>query len=137
LAVVLPGLDSHIFSAHFFQIHESRSNEDARPEFFFRLIYNGEALTWLVDGCPEYEHLCEVSVLTDRVLAFATRKNGGCGVNEVDGRVPEDGHQNLFGVLKKATTDHPYRTLFLSMMLSFAMGSFLTLGVMEAVGVDL
>jgi hypothetical protein len=100
------------------------------------LIYNGEVLTWLVEGCPQYFHLCAASVLTNRVLEFATRKNGGCGdVNNVvasDAGIGEPSvpKTNRFDTVKESATQHPIAFLFVSMMVSFVLSSLLTFAVM-------
>jgi len=39
----------------------------------FRLIYNGQVITHLVQGCEENQHLCDLQVLLDTVEPFATR----------------------------------------------------------------
>ncbi|KAG7337482.1 kynurenine 3-monooxygenase [Nitzschia inconspicua] len=117
------------------EIHERRSHDPSsvRPEFFFRLIYNGETLTWLVDGCPEFAHLCDVSVLTDRVLSFATRKNGGCGSNEDgDDTVPSSADDDddvairFQERLNETLVNHPIMVIVVSMITSFVVGSLLT-----------
>jgi len=38
----------------------------------FRLAYNGDVLTSRMEGCPADLELCDISVLLDRVLSFAT-----------------------------------------------------------------
>jgi ubiquitin-like domain-containing CTD phosphatase 1 len=39
--------------------------------FGFRLIYNGQVLTPLIDGCPSKSQLCDIHVLMERVKPFA------------------------------------------------------------------
>mmetsp|Transcript_6453 Transcript_6453/g.13323 ORF Transcript_6453/g.13323 Transcript_6453/m.13323 type:complete len:594 (+) Transcript_6453:145-1926(+) len=88
----------------------------------FRLIYNGNVLTWLVDGCPEYKHLCDYSVFEDRVLPFATRKHHGCGIEEGEDEEPAASSLSL-----------PTSATFLivSMASSFVIGSIVTFIIMQ------
>ena len=51
----------------------------------FRLIYDGQVLTGLIDGCPDDQHLCDISVFNNRVFEFATRKHHDCGVEDGGG----------------------------------------------------
>jgi hypothetical protein len=105
------------------------------------LIYNGNVLTWLVEGCPQYSHLCDVSLLTQRVLEFATRKNGGCGEDSNSVNATDIGNDektvaatttktNLVDTLRESATEHPIVFLILSMMVSFSLCSLVTLTIM-------
>jgi len=87
----------------------------------FRLVYNGNVLTGLMDGCPEHSHLCDLSVFTNRVSEFATRQHHGCGVEE--GSSDSDD-----AALSPSTTDNSgdLRFLAVSMAASFVLGSLLT-----------
>jgi ubiquitin-like domain-containing CTD phosphatase 1 len=55
-----------------------------RSNFAFRLVYNGQVLTSLVDGCTEGLELCDWNILSDRITDFAildrdceSRNSGG------------------------------------------------------------
>ena len=85
----------------------------------FRLVYNGNVLTWLMDGCPQYSHLCDMSVFHNRVSRFATRKNHGCGV--------EEGTEDT----EAASSDLSPRFVIGSMLSSFVVGSMVTFLVMQ------
>ena len=95
------------------------------------MVYNGRVLTWLMDGCPEFSHLCDISVFHDRVSPFATRKHHGCGVEEgdVDGDLlgdneaatrPTDTASNGVSVWDDA------RVWIIAMASSFVLGGLLT-----------
>lgn len=118
------------------EIHEilSDSPDAASPDYAFRLVYNGQALTWLVDGCPEFSHLCDVSILIDRVSQFATRKNGGCGDGETRSDTTSSSDEgpaskrkiHLLLSAEETIIDHPITFLIVSMVTSFVIGSLLT-----------
>jgi len=112
-----------------------KTSSDFPSGFAFRLVYNGRVLTWLLDGCPEYSHLCDVSVFVDRVTPFASRKNKGCGVDEDD---PEGG-AGTTGTVRGSESDWSSSSslssssqlsrlgmLLLLMVASFAAGSLAT-----------
>ena len=42
------------------------------PQLAFRLVYNGDVLTHLMDNCPSDSQLCDVQVLLDTIDTFAT-----------------------------------------------------------------
>eukprot|EP00536_Pseudo-nitzschia_multiseries_P009801 jgi/Psemu1/325779/estExt_fgenesh1_pg.C_2840004 len=122
------------------------SSSDFPSGFAFRLIYNGRVLTWLLDGCPAYSHLCDVSVFVDRVTPFATRKNRGCGVEEGEdaeetntaGKGSQSGSTTTTTTTPTGTTTGHNNgssgsssaavvgVLLLSMVASFVAGSLLT-----------
>jgi hypothetical protein len=116
-----------VFFSHLLQIHEilSISGGDVN-DYAFRLVYNGQVLTWLVDGCPEYSHLCHVSILLDRISQFATRENGGCGVGEISMGGPASRLSHLLWRVQVADSEHPEMFLMAAMMTSFVVGSLLT-----------
>jgi hypothetical protein len=109
------------------QFHEVMDKTKGGPpkEFpsgnVFRLVYNGKVLTGLMDGCPEHSQLCDLSVFTNRVSEFATRKNHGCGVEE--GSSDSDD-----AALGPSTADNSgdLRFLAVSMAASFVLGILLT-----------
>ncbi len=86
----------------------------------FRLVYNGNVLTWLMDGCPQYSHLCDMSVFHNRVSRFATRKNHGCGVEE-----------GADGIAAAASSKVSPGFVIGSMVSSFIVGSAVTFLVMQ------
>jgi ubiquitin-like domain-containing CTD phosphatase 1 len=43
-----------------------------KSDFAFRLLSDGEVLTSKIKGCPADADLCDVQVLLDRVIPFAT-----------------------------------------------------------------
>lgn len=101
------------------------------------MLYNGKVMTWLMDGCPEYSHLCDLSVFTNRVSEFATRENHGCGVEEGYGSAPPD-DETKGGVSKALPQQSPeggrdddLYALIGSMAASFVIGSLLTCLVMK------
>jgi hypothetical protein len=80
--------------------------------------------------------LCDVSVLSNRVLEFATRKNGGCGDTNTVG-VADTGNgkstatnSNPFDTFRESIVQNPVTFLILSMMVSFALCSILTFAIM-------
>ena len=87
-------------------------------------------MTWLMDGCPEYSHLCDVSVFKNRVSEFATRKNHGCGVEE-----GSDGADESTSTLPQQSPeggrDDDLRVLIGWMAASFILASILTCLVMK------
>lgn len=56
------------------QTRESQSDPMNDKDFWFRLVYNGEVLTPLLDGCNKAE-LCRVDVLLQRVRSFTRDYN--------------------------------------------------------------
>ncbi|CAB9529968.1 Lysosomal acid phosphatase [Seminavis robusta] len=55
------------------EIHEFKQDTDKFPTgFAFRLIFNGEAITSLIDGCRADMDVCDVTVLLNRVKSFAS-----------------------------------------------------------------
>ena len=121
------------FSVVSFQFHDvvDKKSGDPPSEFpsgkAFRLVYDGRVLTWLMDGCPEYSHLCDSSVFLDRVTPFANRDDHGCGDEE-------DGESSVSGLMKRDSSflmdSGEIRFWLLSMLSSFALGSILTCLVM-------
>lgn len=114
--------------------------------FAFRLIYNGQALTWLVDSdsnndekalsCPPFSHLCDVSVLINRVTSFASRTNMGCGEGgetspssktngTLTGNLKEPA-QDILSSAEQSAIDNPNLFLGVSMVSSFLLGIVLT-----------
>ena len=114
--------------------------------FAFRLVYNGRVLTWLVDNdngqhdedavhCPQFSHLCDISVLLKRVTSFATRSNRGCG--EDDQIDSDDGvssgfiadltqqGEKLLTTAEETAMANPDLFLALSVVISFVIGLFL------------
>ena len=117
------------------QIHEviDQVTSDFPSGYAFRLVYNGRVLTWLMEGCPEYSHLCDISVFMNRVTPFATRKHRGCGVEEVDNTSTTSSPPRISFWSKSETFATTDASLFLimSMIASFVLGSLMTCGVMQ------
>ena len=71
-----------------------------------------------MDGCPQYSHLCDMSVFHNRVSRFATRKNHGCGVEEDTDDIAGSSKLSIGFIVG-------------SMLSSFVVGSIVTLLVMQ------
>jgi hypothetical protein len=81
-----------------------------------------------MDSCPQASHLCDVSVLINRVSDFASRKNGGC----VQSVVPNHGAMGeLWPSVKQSAINHSATFLVVSMVVSFVVGSLLTFCAMS------
>ncbi len=78
-------------------------------------------MTGLMDGCPDFSHLCDLSVFEGRVKPLATRQHHGCGIEE---GVDTDDE------IDKATAalSQPQSLSFLiySMIASFVLSSLVT-----------
>lgn len=106
-------------------------------------------MTGLMDGCPSSSssppersqyHLCDISVLTNRVSQFATRKDAGCGdppppppttTTNLDtnntGTPGADGTPpTLWSAAQQSSKTNPRLFLGLSMVASFVLSSLLT-----------
>eukprot|EP00531_Pseudo-nitzschia_arenysensis_P018394 CAMPEP_0116123460 /NCGR_PEP_ID=MMETSP0329-20121206/4763_1 /TAXON_ID=697910 /ORGANISM="Pseudo-nitzschia arenysensis, Strain B593" /LENGTH=607 /DNA_ID=CAMNT_0003617383 /DNA_START=116 /DNA_END=1939 /DNA_ORIENTATION=- len=92
----------------------------------FRLVYNGEVLTWLMDGCPEFSQLCDVSVFEGRVKPFATRQHHGCGIEE--GGDTDDETDKATAALSQPLS---LSFLIYSMVASFVLSSLVTFFIMQ------
>lgn len=98
----------------------------------FRLIYNGEVLTWLIEGCPEYSQLCDFDRFLERVSPFATRSNRGCGVDEANTNWNDDTSKSSVGSKTQSLPEREEsRFLLLSMLGSFVVGSLSTCMVIQ------
>ena len=61
------------------EIHDIIKENAAFPSgYAFRLIYNGEALTSKMDGCPKQSDMCDSQVLLRRVFPFAKFEERNC-----------------------------------------------------------
>jgi len=114
--------------------HKQTGGAKSHPSEFpsgmaFRLLYNGRVLTWLMEGCPGYSHLCDLSVFMKRVKPFASRKHHGCGVEDTDTGddiLPETSYEN-----KPRAWSESSSFLLLSMALSFVLSGVFTGVVMH------
>ena len=120
------------------QIHEvigegiegkSSNSNDPSSRYRFRLVYNGQVLTWLIEGCPEYSHLCNVSVLMNRVTQFATREHRGCGIE--DEIVDSPGQSSFWSISEQYTMNYGIMFWVISMAISFIIGSILTCSIIH------
>ena len=60
------------------EVHKIKDNALFSSGYAFRLIYNGEALTSKMDGCPKQSDLCDSQVLLRRVIPFAKFEERNC-----------------------------------------------------------
>lgn len=103
-------------------------------------------MTWLVDsdnddgdlGCQQFSHLCDVSVLLNRVTSFATRTNKGCGQEDETRNTAGDASiggivadimqqgQEILSTTEQSAISNPNLFLALSVISSFVLGLLLT-----------
>jgi ubiquitin-like domain-containing CTD phosphatase 1 len=57
-----------------------------KSDFAFRLLMDGKVLTSKMKGCPAEADLCDVQVLLDRVIPFATT-NRNCTATKPESRL--------------------------------------------------
>lgn len=60
------------------EIYANSVNERDISKFSFRIVYNGDILTQIVEGCPKTEELCDFDVLLRNVNSFAGAKDDLC-----------------------------------------------------------
>jgi hypothetical protein len=60
-----------IIELHEVHIDGQTDSSMYRTNFAFRLIYNGQVLTHLLDDCPEDAELCDAAILMRRIKPFA------------------------------------------------------------------
>jgi len=69
---------SHYASMIQIEVHEIKDNTAFPSGYAFRLIYNGEALTSKMVGCPKQSDMCDSQVLLRRVMPFAKFEERNC-----------------------------------------------------------
>jgi ubiquitin-like domain-containing CTD phosphatase 1 len=108
------------------EIHEIFSELSAdrkifRSNFAFRLLYNGQVLTSLVDGCTEGLELCDWNVLSTRIEDFA--------ILDRDCELRGSGDGGISSTMKQAEEDSLSATGVIVVVLVVVAGSMLLGGV--------
>jgi len=102
-------------STFLIEIHKLKGDDPTfkgKPKTMFRLIYNGEALTSRVDGCPVDSDLCDASILINLVTPFAKIVDRDCKSS-----LPKDGAYSSILATEELLTTPGGVLIFGSMML--------------------